>query len=111
MKEDNREMDEESPRVGDELQILLNVVIPDELRVAQYANHVLISYTPAEVVITFAQIPPVRSDAEKEKVRRDARLDAAAIANVAVPHSLLPIIADLFNRMVKELEPKGAQDE
>lgn len=114
MTEDTKgkEKEQSAEPVPDEEQVRVHIDIPAELRVAKYANRVVISRTPGEFVITFAQIPPLRDEVEVEDVRKAGRLDATAVANVVVGHEFLPrIIATFQENLDRFREAQSKKEE
>ena len=92
-------------------QLSLRMYIPDELRAASYANRVLISLTPGEFIITFAQVPPLRDNAALDEARAAGHLDTVAVANVAIRHEFLPRIIEIFQENLARLEEQKSKKE
>jgi len=112
MMADQDRPEEGTPSREEQQQLRFHIRIPEELMAAAYANHVNISHTPGEFVITFAQIPPLRDDIAREETLEKGRLEAIAVANVIVSHAFLPVIIEVFQKnldKVKEAEPKKGE--
>lgn len=92
-------------------QLSLRMYIPDELQAASYANRVVISCTPGEFVITFAQVPPLRDSAALDEARTAGHLDTVAVANVAVTHEFLPRIIEILQENLKRLDDRKSEKE
>ena len=97
------EQAETAQQVNQGEEPFIHVHLPEELRAAVYANRVTISATQGEFVITFAQIPPLRDEEELEEARRTGRVEALAVANIAVSHGFLPIIISVFQQTLDKL--------
>ncbi len=81
-----------------DVSLQLHVCIPDNLSPAVYANHMTISRTPSEFVITFVQIPPLRDEVARAEVREKGILEVEAVANVVVSQQFLPDIVETLQR-------------
>ncbi len=92
-------------------QLPLRMYIPDELRAASYANRVVISLTPSECIITFAQLPPLRDEAALDEARAAGHVDTVAVANVAIGHEFLPRIIEIFQDTLARFEEQKSKKE
>lgn len=98
-----------TPETTEPLQ--LHICIPEELTPAVYANHISISRTPGEFVLTFAQIPPLRDEIDRQEVHNRGRLDAVAVANVIIADQFVPRILDILSKLRETTTMKEAVKE
>jgi hypothetical protein len=78
--------------------IQVRLDFPEELRVATYANYVVVSATPHEFAIAFAQLPPVRDEPGKQEVVQAGSVRANVVASIVVSHQLLPDLITVLQK-------------
>ena len=110
MTENEEEVQNVEAGSEDKKQLLVRIDTPDELKAGTYANHVVISRTPHEFVITFAQIMPLRDEEAVEEARKAGRLEAVAVANIAIAHGLLESVINAFQTQLDNSKDEGKSD-